>query len=632
MSDGARILVVDDVPPNVRLLEAVLVPRGYDVVSATDGETALALLDSAKPDLVMLDVVMPPPDGYAVCRTIREREDTAMLPVIMITASTSEKTQAIQAGADDLIAKPFDQDELLARIRSLLRIKRYHDTITAQAAELTELNRTLEGRVEAQVLELEQTRKLRRFLSPQLADAVVSSGDDSILRSHRRKVAMLFADLRGWTSFVDAVEPEELMQVLGEFHHTIGGLVQRFDATVGFLEGDGVQLFFNDPHEVPDAPLRAIRFACALREEMAELTPVWRKRGYELDLGVGIALGYATCGEVGFEGRSDYAAIGAVTNLASRLADEATARQVLIPQRLYAEIEADVEVEPVGEFMLKGFRRPILAFNVLAVNEPSVPNDDGAPSGRRLGFRLLGPVEVVDGSGPIPLGGPKQRLVLTHLLLNANQVVPADTLIDGIWAEEPPPTARNTLQAYVSNLRKAIGSDRIEGRTPGYILHAEPAEIDIASFESAVRVARSHSGDPERLAEALREALAIWQGPALADLAHEPSVRADAVRLEDLRLQTLEERIAAEMELGRHQDLAGELETLVSAHAMRERLWAQLMLVLYRSGRQAEALGAYQRARELLSDELGIDPSHDLQQLHEQILRQDPDLQLSVVT
>jgi CheY-like chemotaxis protein/class 3 adenylate cyclase len=370
MSGDARILVVDDVPLNVRLLEAVLVPRGYDVVSATDGARALELVASAKPDLVMLDIVMPELDGYAVCRKIREREVTAMLPVIMITASTSEKTEAIQAGADDLIAKPFDQDELLARVRSLLRIKRYHDTIKSQAAELSELNRTLEERVQTQVVELERVRKLRRFLSPQLVDAIVSSGDDAILRSHRRMVAMLFADLRGWTSFVDAVEPEELMQVLGEFHHVIGGLVQRFDATVGFLEGDGVQLFFNDPHEVPDAPLRAVRLGCALREEMAALTPAWRKRGYGLDLGAGIALGYATCGEVGFEGRSDYAAIGAVTNLASRLADEATAGQILITQRLHAEVEEDVEVEPIGELTLKGFRRPIPAFNVIAVREP----------------------------------------------------------------------------------------------------------------------------------------------------------------------------------------------------------------------------------------------------------------------
>src|SRR5215207_11090735 len=178
---------------------------------------------------------------------------------------------------------------------------------------------------------------------------------------------MFFADLRGWTSFVDSVEPEELMRVLGEFHDTVGLLVKRFDATVGFLEGDGVQLFFNDPIEVPDAALRAVRLACALREAMAELTPRWHRRGYDLGCGTGIALGYATCGEVGFEGRSDYAAIGAVTNLASRLADEAVAGQVLIAQSLYAEVEADVEAEPVGELTLRGFLRPIPAFNVIAV-------------------------------------------------------------------------------------------------------------------------------------------------------------------------------------------------------------------------------------------------------------------------
>ncbi len=370
MSGDATILVVDDVPQNVRLLEAVLVSQGYDVISANDGDGALDLVASANPDLVLLDVMMPPPDGYEVCRRLREAEETAVLPVIMVTASTTEKTKVIEVGADDLIAKPFNHDELLARVRSLLRIKRYHDTIAAQSAELLELNRTLEDRVDAQVLELERTRKLRRFLSPQLADALVSSGDDSILRSHRRNVAMIFADLRGWTNFVDAVEPEDLMQVLREFHDTVGRLVRRFDATVGFLEGDGVQLFFNDPHEVPDAPLRAVRLACALREEMTTLTPLWRKRGYDLDLGVGIALGHATCGEVGFDGRSDYAAIGAVTNLAARLADEARGGQILVTQRLHAEVEDDVDVDRVGELTLKGFQRPVPAFNVIGLREP----------------------------------------------------------------------------------------------------------------------------------------------------------------------------------------------------------------------------------------------------------------------
>ena len=179
-TEGAgRILVVDDIPENLLLMEAVLIPRGYAVLTATSGEQALELVERERPDLILLDVVMPGMDGYAVCQALREDEDTAVLPVIMVTSSIGpEKKKAIEAGADDFIPKPFNHDELLVRVKSLLRIKRYHDTIKAQAAELLELNRTLEERVEQQVAELERLRQLRRFLSPQLADAIVSSGDD----------------------------------------------------------------------------------------------------------------------------------------------------------------------------------------------------------------------------------------------------------------------------------------------------------------------------------------------------------------------------------------------------------------------------------------------------------------------
>lgn len=363
-----RILVVDDTPENARLLEAVLLPRGYDVLAAPDGAAALELVATWAPDLVLLDVLMPGLDGYAVCARLREDPATAVLPVIMLTSGhDEEKTRAIEAGADDFILRPLSHEELLARVRSLLRIKAYNDTIKRQAAELAELNATLERRVDEQVAELERLRQLRRFLSPRLAEAVVSSGRETVLASHRRLVAVLFADLRGWTSFNEVVDPEEAMQALGEFHEAVGRLVERFEATVGFLQGDGVQLFFNDPIEIPDAPLRAVELGCALRDEMRELVPRWQRRGHELDFGAGIALGYATCGEIGFRARSDYAAIGAVTNLASRLADEATRGQILIARRLYAEVEPWVDVEPAGELDLKGVQRPVAAFNVLGL-------------------------------------------------------------------------------------------------------------------------------------------------------------------------------------------------------------------------------------------------------------------------
>jgi adenylate cyclase len=359
-----RILVVDDMPANVRLLEAVLEPAGLSVTSASSGPEALELVASELPDLVLLDVQMAGMNGYEVCRRIRENETTALIPVVMVTSHDSEaRIDGIRAGADDFVTKPFDHQELLLRVRSLVRIKRYHDTIRAQAAELSELNRTLEARVAEQVEELGRMARLRRFLSPTLAEVVMERGD-SVLESHRRELAVLFADLRGWTDFSSGTEPEEVMAVVGSYHAAMGELILKNEATVGWFAGDGLMVWFNDPIPCDDPAARAVRMAVEMREAMSALTAAWRKRGHELDFSIGVALGYATIGRIGFEGRYDYGAVGSVLNLASRLCDAAEPGQIVISRRVLAEVEDLVEAKPLGGLDLKGFGKPIEAFAV----------------------------------------------------------------------------------------------------------------------------------------------------------------------------------------------------------------------------------------------------------------------------
>jgi len=248
--------------------------------------------------------------------------------------------------------------------------------------------------------------------------------------------------------------------------------------------------------------------------------------------------------------------------------------------------------------------------------------------GRAVEFRMLGAIEVsLDGGGPVALGGPKQRAVLAHLLLRANHLVPAEVLIDEVWGEEPPDTARNALQSYASHLRKALGPRRLEGSRAGYRLRVESSELDVARFQTLLRNARRLLPiDADAAVGAFNHALDLWRGPAFGDLATDASLQVESARLEDLRLGALEDRIGAQLTLGQHAEVIGELETLTARHPLRERFWGQLMLALYRAGRQGEALAAYQRARELLADELGIDPSPELRALHERILAQSAEL------
>jgi class 3 adenylate cyclase len=365
MTETVTILAVDDQPANLRLLDAVLSPRGYRVVRASSGEQALELLPSSGADLVLLDIVMPGIDGYEVCRRIRSAPETAFLPVVMITASGhQEKTRAIEAGADDFVSKPFDQSELLARVASLARIKRYHDTITRQAAELAQWNAELEARVNTQLEELQKMNRLRRFLSPQVAELVMNSGDDSILGSHRREIVVVFCDLRGFTAFAESSEPEEVMGVLREYHAALGELIFRYEGTLERFTGDGLMVFFNDPIPLDRPAQRAVEMALAMRDQVRTLAEGWSRVGHDLGFGVGIAQGFATLGRIGYEGRFDYAAIGSVTNLAARLCAEAGAGQVLVSQRVFSAVDNVAVGESVGALELRGFSRPVRAFGV----------------------------------------------------------------------------------------------------------------------------------------------------------------------------------------------------------------------------------------------------------------------------
>jgi class 3 adenylate cyclase len=357
---AAKILVVDDTPSNVKLLADVLGAKGYRVVTAATGAEALEMVERERPDLVLLDVMMPGMSGYDVCRKLRANPATTMLPVVMVTALDpgQERVKGIEAGADDFLTKPIHHPEILARVRSLLRIKTLHD-------ELTELNRTLEARVSEQVTQLERLSRLKRFFSPALAEAIVSGGADDPLRSHRREIVVVFLDLRGFTSFAETSEPEEVMSVLREYHAAMGEVILAHEGTLERFTGDGMMVFFNDPQPVPNPQERAVRMALAMRARVEPLTGRWRKLGFDLHVGIGIAQGYATLGAIGFEGRWDYGAIGTVTNLAARLCGEARGGQVLISRRLYTAVEDLVEAEALGELALRGFARPVTVFNVL---------------------------------------------------------------------------------------------------------------------------------------------------------------------------------------------------------------------------------------------------------------------------
>ena len=356
------ILVVDDQPKNVKLLADILTVKGYSVTTADCGTRALESIKRQPPDLVLLDVMMPDLDGYEVCRAIRADPDTAILPVVMVTAldASEERIKGLEAGADDFLTKPVHHVELLARVRSLLRVKTLYD-------QLAQLNAGLERRVAEQVEELQRLARLKRFVSPRVGELILSGEVEDPMKTHRREITVVFVDLRGFTAFTETAEPEEVMALLREYHAVLGNIVIEHDGTVEHFAGDGVMILFNDPVPVVEHELTAIRMALAMRDAVARLAAEWRKHGHDLGFGVGIADGFATIGSIGFEGRREYGAIGTVCNLAARLCGEAKAGQVLISQRVWGKVEGRLAAEPIGELALKGLHRPVPVYNVTAL-------------------------------------------------------------------------------------------------------------------------------------------------------------------------------------------------------------------------------------------------------------------------
>jgi class 3 adenylate cyclase/CheY-like chemotaxis protein len=366
-SQAARILVVDDTPANLKLLEDLLAFHGYEMEVAASGEEALARIAERAPDLLLLDVVMPGISGYDVCRAVRANAATAMMPVVMVTAleNRDERVRGLEAGADDFLSKPVNPPELLARVRSLLRIRRLHETVQKQAEELRGWNRRLAALVAEEVARSDRLQRLKRFFSPQLAELILAGGADDPLESHRREITVVFLDLRGFTAFSESAEPEEVMAALSEFHRAMGKRILEYQGTLERFTGDGLMVFFNDPMPLQQPARRAVEMAFVMQEDAAKLSAQWKKKGYDLGLGIGISQGYATVGAIGFEGRIDYGAIGTVTNMANRLCDLAEAGHILASQRVHVEVEDLVFAEDMGNVTLHGFGRPVHAFRLL---------------------------------------------------------------------------------------------------------------------------------------------------------------------------------------------------------------------------------------------------------------------------
>ncbi len=626
MKEQATILVVDDQANNRKLLADLLAAKGYAVVTASGGKEGLAKVASVKPDLVLLDIMMPDLSGYDVCKQIRADASNGILPVVMVTAldPAQERIKGIEAGADDFLSKPINQPELLARVRSLLRIKSLYDTVQQQAAELGVLNSGLEKRVQEQIGELQRLAQLKRFFPPQLAEMIVAGDLDDPLKTRRREVTVAFFDLRGFTAFADTSEPEEVMGLLRTYQGEMGRLIQAYDGTLEQFAGDSMMVIFNDPVIVEDPAPRAVRMAIDMQRRFEELMLAWRKRGHDIALGIGIAHGYATIGAIGYESRIGYGVIGRVTNLAARLCVEAKPGQILIAAPVYAQVEDAILAEEIDQINLKGFVRPVAAYRVLGLKAQV----QMAQSAAALPLKVygLGRFELHVQGQPLTFSRKAQKKpldLLRALIAFGGVRVETSTLMELLWPDAEGDAAKVSFDSNLYRLRKLIGVDDVLSLSEGKLsLDRHKSAVDVWAFEELAARLESEASENSEVGAEQRSALAkellrLYAGHFLEKETQEAwaiSAR-DKLKAKFIRSVTL---------LGAHLEKSKEWEQAIALYSraleldnLSEALYRRLMICHREQGEPAEALNVYRRCRDMLSIVLGMKPSPETESIRQ---------------
>ena len=617
MTEPATILIVDDHPLNRKLLADLIEASGYSAQTASGGNEALAIIRKHKPDMVLLDVLMPDMTGYDVCHAIRTDLETGLLPVVLVTSldATEERVRGLESGADDFLSKPINKLELLARVKSLLRIKSLYDVVQTQAAELASLNADLAGRVREQLSQLERLGQLKRFFPPHLAEMIVSGDLDDPLKTRRREITVVMLDLRGFNAFADTSEPEEVMGLLRNYHREMGRIIQAHGGTLEEFTGSTMMVIFNDPMVVDDPARRAVLMAMEMQRSFENLLSGWKKEGYDITLGIGISHGFATIGAIGDEARSGYGVIGRVTNVAARLCVEAGPAQVLISGSVRNLVEDVVTLNEVERVNLKGFARTMAVFRVGRMKDARSPV---GKEDKPISIHTLGRFTVAINGAPLQFSRKTQKKpldMLRVLVAHGGVRVDTTTIIEELWPGAEGDAGKMSFDSNLYRLRKILGVDDLLRMSEGKLsIDLTKCWIDTLALDEVVtRIERAsyEKTAPENpnIDQFIKELLQLYAGHFLDTETQDAWAVAARDRLKAKFMRAVA-MVGTILEARREWDQAVALfSRALELDNLAEALYRRLMVCYRELGEPAEALNVYRRCRDMLSIVLGVKPS-----------------------